>query len=323
MATTTSQYRRRQLIAVATIPSLIIGGLAIYLGVVNDRLPLEVATHWNANGVADGFTSRSSLTLQVIGVMLAITLPVTLMALFLKGATAFLPKAVNGLPAGIAFFAGSLLFLSVQAQLDTETPPDLGLWVIPVALVIGALGGAFAAAVAGSAPSAPASNAPAPADAERLDLPDGQTGVWAGRTAGGKALLIVPAVSVVTSIILAALTSWWIAAVVAIVLLVGVSMSSFNVTAGPAGVRVSGLFGFPRIAVPLTEISEASVGEVKALSYGGWGWRIKKGSTAVLTRSGPALSVTRTDGAILHVTIDDPEKPAALISTLLDRRAQA
>ena len=159
--------------------------------------------------------------------------------------------------------------------------------------------------------------------AARLDLPEGQTGVWAGRTASGKALLIVPAIAIIIGVIVGAFTSWWVLLFISIVQLVLFAMSNFHVTAGPTGLRVSGLLGFPRITVPLAEIAEASSGDVRAREYGGWGWRIRKGSTAVLTRSGPALTVTRTDGAQLHVTIDDPEKPAALLSTLLDRRASA
>ncbi len=323
MATSTNTYRSRQILAVATIPALVTGALLFYLALVNDRLPLEVATHWGPDGVADGFTARSSLQWQLAGLMVLVTLPLTLLALFLRGATAFTPKAVNGLPAGVAFFMGALFFLSIQPQLETTTPPDLGLWVIPVALVIGLIGGAVAAAIGGSPPAAPASAAPAPADAERLDLPEWQTGVWAGRTSSGKALLIAPVLVLVTGVIVGALTSWWVVVFTAVVILLALSMSSFDVTAGPTGVRVSGLLGFPRITVPLAEIAEASSENVRAMSFGGWGWRIKKGQTAVLTRSGPALTVTRTDGAKLHVTIDDPEQPAALLSTLLDRRAQA
>ena len=318
-----SKYKSRQLVAAATIPALLVGGLIIYLSFVNDRLPEQVATHWDANGTPDGFTSRSSLSLQLAAIMVAVTLPATLIALFAEGATAFMPKAINGLPAGVAGFVASLLFLSIQPQIDTTAPPDLGLWVIPVALVFALVAGAVGAAVAGNPPAAPTSVAPAPADAERLDLPEGSTGAWVGRTPMGSALVISFALSLILGVVVSALSSWWVLAIFALSLLFVLSLSSFNVSAGPTGVRVSGMFGFPRITIPLAEITEVSAGSVRALEYGGWGWRIKKGSTAVLTRSGPALSISRTDGALLHVTIDDPEKPAALLSTLLDRRADA
>ena len=323
MTTPTSNYKTRQLIAVATLPALIVGAVVFYVAVVNDRLPAEVAIHWGPEGTPDGFTSRSSLPWQVAAVLAVTTLPVTILALFLDGATAFMPKAINGLAAGLALFVGSLVILGVTPQLDMTTAPDLRLWVIPVAAAIAIFGGAIAAGVAGSPPSSPHSDAPAPAHANRHDLSPGQTAVWAGRTPTGKALTIAPVGLLLVSVVVSALTSWWLVAIVAAVLLVVLTTSSFSVTAGPAGVRVSGLLGFPRITVPLSQIAQASPGRVKAREYGGWGWRIKKGSTAVLTRSGPALTVTRTDGAMLHITIDDPEKPAALISTLLDRRAQA
>ena len=45
------------------------------------------------------------------------------------------------------------------------------------------------------------------------------------------------------------------------------------------------------------------------------------GNDAILTRSGPSLVVTRTDGAVLHITVDDPATPASIMASLLDRRA--
>ena len=57
------------------------------------------------------------------------------------------------------------------------------------------------------------------------------------------------------------------------------------------------------------------------MDFGGWGLRQGlSGETAVITRTGPALVLTRTDGAVLRVSMDDPEEPAAVMSTLLDRR---
>ena len=318
-----ANYGSRQLVAVTVFPLLVVVAVVVYLLVINDRLPAEVATHWGADGTADGFTSRSALPWLVGGLMIAATIPMSLLALWVNRSATFVPRTVNGISAWMASFIGVLTVSSVVPQLDTTVAPDLSLFVIAPAFAIAFLAGFVGAAIAGSPPPAPKTTAAAPADAPRHSLQDGQTAVWSGRTSSGIAIQVTLALAVIVTVIVGAFSSWWVLFINAIVAMIIAAMSNFNVTAGPTGLRVSGVLGFPRITVPLNEITQATAGTVRALEFGGWGWRIRKGQTAVLTRSGPALTVTRTDGARLHVTIDDPEKPAAVISTLLDQRATA
>ena len=123
-------------------------------------------------------------------------------------------------------------------------------------------------------------------------------------------------------LVAAALTTWWLLVFLGFLLTMLIASTSFAVTAGPAGVRVAGLIGFPRMQIPLPQITAAEPGTVRAFDFGGWGLRVGlNGDGAVITRSGPALVITRTDGARIHVSLDEPEQPAAVISTLLDRRA--
>ncbi len=61
------------------------------------------------------------------------------------------------------------------------------------------------------------------------------------------------------------------------------------------------------------------LGGVDAWEYGGWGIRLGK-DTAVITRSGPALVVNRSDGAALRVSLDDPDEPVSVMNSLMDRR---
>jgi hypothetical protein len=94
------------------------------------------------------------------------------------------------------------------------------------------------------------------------------------------------------------------------------------VTVGRGLIGVSGrVFGFPKVAVPLSAVERVDAGNVDAWEFGGWGIRIGvEGETAVITRSGPALVITRTDGARLRVSLSDPHEAAAVATTLLDRR---
>lgn len=130
----------------------------------------------------------------------------------------------------------------------------------------------------------------------------------------------IATVVAVGGIALAYATRWQLLLLFApIVLLVAVS-SSFNVSAGPKGVVVAAVgIGFPRVRVPLEQIAGVEVGTVEAWNYGGWGIRLGP-DTAVITKSGPALIVRRTDGAGLRISLDRPEEPAAALASLLPRR---
>ncbi len=309
----------RRFAATTLLPMALILSVALFLLVVNDRLPEQVATHWGADGAADGFTDRGSLPWWTTAISLGIVLPLALISHRLSPQS-FVPTVLHGLPAGVAGFIAAMVVFSTWVQLDGG---DGGLqtWVLPASIAVGLGFAGIASLIAGTPNAAPTTTAPAPADADRYPLDDEQTAVWSGRTATGRMLPVLLACIVIMHTVNAAFTSWWLLAIAAPVVLVVLASTSFDVTAGPAGVRVAGMLGFPRITVPLPEITEASASTVKASSFGGWGLRVRKGATAVLTRSGPALTLTRTDGAMLHVTLDDPEKPAALISTLLDRRS--
>lgn len=63
----------RQLLAAVGVPLLVIVVATIYLVVIRDRLPEQVATHWGADGVADGFTSRSNLPWLVAAIAFAVS----------------------------------------------------------------------------------------------------------------------------------------------------------------------------------------------------------------------------------------------------------
>lgn len=75
------------------------------------------------------------------------------------------------------------------------------------------------------------------------------------------------------------------------------------------------------LRVPLDRIVSADVTAVRALSqFGGWGYRLGSGGTSgLILRSGEALQVTRADGSVLVVTVDDARQAAGRINSLLDR----
>ena len=194
--------------------------------------------------------------------------------------------------------------------------------MLPAALAAAALGAAAATLIAGAPGTPPSTSSPAAPEADRYPLGETEVASWNGQTATGRVLLVLAAITFVGFGVGAVMTSWFMlipAALLALIILAG---SQFSVSAGPGGVRVAGVAGFPTVTVPLDQIESVEAGSVSAKSFGGWGLRKSlSGHDAVLTRSGPALVVTRTDGAKLHITIDDPALPASIMASLLDRRS--
>jgi hypothetical protein len=95
-----------------------------------------------------------------------------------------------------------------------------------------------------------------------------------------------------------------------------------RVTADRRGLRlVSGLLGVTMKRIPLDAIDSARAEEIVPLQWGGWGYRIMPGRSALVLRGGPGLVLTLTDGRRFAVTVDRPEEPAALLLALRARAA--
>ena len=309
-------------LATIVLPAISMAVVATVIAAVASRLPDPMAVHWGVSGAPDGFMSQGGFVVTTIAVLVAVGGLMALIARMASGAMVG-ARILTGMPLGMVWLIGSLLVFTALIQLDASSAVRLPAWLIPTALVLGALGTAAGATIAGEGERPPASSSPAPADAARMDLADGATAIWVGRTPPMRAMPLLAASMVLVGLVLAWLTDWIVLAGMLPAILIVVAMSSFRVVIGREGVAIHGLFfGLPRMRVPIGEIAEAAPGSVSFKSFGGWGIRIRPGGeSAVLTRSGDALVITRTDGAKLRVSLDEPQQPAAVLSTLLDRRA--
>lgn len=89
------------------------------------------------------------------------------------------------------------------------------------------------------------------------------------------------------------------------------------------GLRVGfGPWGWPRIAVPLSEIESARTVTVRPLDWGGWGYRVRPNGRAVITRGGPGVELKLSADRVFVFTTRDPETVAGLVNSLLDRTGQ-
>ncbi|WP_328471617.1 DUF1648 domain-containing protein [Actinoplanes sp. NBC_00393] len=110
----------------------------------------------------------------------------------------------------------------------------------------------------------------------------------------------------------------WLVAVVP--LLAGLTFGRIRVSVDRRGLRlVAGLIGVPIKQIPLTDIAGAETAEIVPTEWGGWGYRVMPGRTALVLRGGPGLVLQLRDGRRFAVTLDDPRTPAALLTALLAR----
>ena len=64
-------------------------------------------------------------------------------------------------------------------------------------------------------------------------------------------------------------------------------------------------------------MERAEVEQVNPMAYGGWGYRLRPGVRAVVTRGGEALRLVRTGKADLVLTVDDAATGAGVINSIL------
>ena len=101
---------------------------------------------------------------------------------------------------------------------------------------------------------------------------------------------------------------------------IALAFTGFRVTVDRQGLRWRGRLGLPRGHVPLEDIASSEVVQVDPSHYGGWGYRLSPvHGTALVTRGGSALRVTRRDGRRFTITVDDAGTGAALLEALSHR----
>ncbi|MCL2653690.1 MAG: hypothetical protein FWD63_07910, partial [Propionibacteriaceae bacterium] len=179
--------------------------------------------------------------------------------------------------------------------------------------------------------------APRPAaveSARAFPMKRGEVMAWTGRISppGGLiAVLIIVVIITLTAGTVLTLTVhargalFWILSIVFLVVLI--TTSEFRIAAGPTGLTVRSVVGWPSFHVPTTDITRAGVVDVDPLSdFGGWGlhWvigRSGKGRLGIVSRRGSALEVVRQDGRSLVLTIDDASTAAAVLETYAKEKA--
>lgn len=325
--------RRFRLIALV-LPVAATAAFAIAQLAMLPAVPEVVAIHWGADGRPDGF--GPAWTFPALGVALGAGLPLLIAGPVALGRPAPGGRTAMRTPAAIVWFLVVFLgvlstgALALQAgAADGAGDPGI-LPVLGLAALLGAvaaLGGWLTVRDAPGAGSAPEPASVAVAAGERVVWLQTATVSRAGLAVLGIALLIAvvsAATAVAAEIGRAGAAGAGALTATGVTLLVIVAVATtivFRVRIDDGGLHVRSALGWPRVRIPRDDIARAEVVHVEPFAeYGGWGWRGAMGSgTGVVTRRGEALRVTRRDGRIFTVTVDDATTAAGLLRGLDER----
>jgi hypothetical protein len=315
--------RRRHATGVAVLSGglAILGAAALLAWSWRAELPDPVASHWNAAGEPDGFSTLGGIISLLLGLGGALVL-------VFGGITWGLGQSAVNRRIGAAGTVWVALFISIvvvgsleiqRGLADARDAGGLGN-VLLVAFLGSVVPAIVVAAVVPGDLRLPATEAVA-ADAPRVTLVDGERATWIARVSSPVAFVVGIPVLVLAVGLVWVTRAWAVAFVNVAVLLALVTLSSFVVRVDRDGLTVRSSLGWPRYRVPLDEIVRSDVTQVSPMrEFGGWGWRVgRDGRVGVVLRKGEALIVQRTGGRAVVVTVDGAATAAGLLNALADR----
>ena len=321
------RVRRAHLTVCLTLLAVV---AAVYGGVaaaVAADLPARVPVHFGVDGVADGWLDRG-VALVAFG-LLALGIPALLLVVFALGqwwrgsSARFTSAVVCAVAVGLVTLFAALLWSAADAggldllegSADGTAEVRMSAWLLLGPLVLAVVAGLLVAALL-----PPALPQPEPVVVEPLAIAPSDRVSWFGQANSPQSLILtlLAAVLVVVAAVLAT-GIWWLWLVVLLLLLLFPATTVFRVTVDKDGLTWRSALGVPRGRVPLTDLAEASVIQVRAGDYGGYGVRSVPGTTAVVTRHGSALQVRRESGRTLVITVDDALAAASVLEGLRRR----
>ncbi|MGA5303786.1 DUF1648 domain-containing protein [Nucisporomicrobium flavum] len=298
----------RRLLVSAALVWLPVGVLGLTWAAWHGRLPDRIATHWNGTGAADGFGPASWFwgTLLAIGVAAGVA---GVVAARTPGARFLLTTAGS-----VSGAAAAIWLATAGATLANPADARLG-WRF-LLVFAGLVWGVVVAAAAGPRPVTAPVGAPA---VDPLELKPTERVAYSS-TLRSPLLLGVTLVAAAVVAVVAATTAPAVWPVLALPLAAALLFARVRVTADRRGLRlVAGLVGVPVKRIALADIDSAEPARIAPMEWGGWGYRVAPGRSALVLRSGPGLVLRLRDGRRFAVTLDEPEVPAALLTALRHR----
>lgn len=321
--------RRKSVIrylAITLFPASVIFVVSVVLALaMSDRMPNEVAVHFDGSFTANGYSS-----LPVFVTTLAIS------AFLVAGLLVL--GAVNGLAPGWAgrlqgaVTSATLMMLSAlipailipQAGLDTASLVVLPRWSL--LLILG-----FTICGLGLGAIAPPVSAQSEHNVSSTDvvLTGNDRAVWfgAGRVNTALSLIVwgaLLAVALLTFLINrnTSISVWALIAMLAGALFLVALLYSVHVRVDSHGVHWRYFLGIPRGSISYDALKDVEVAHIRPGEWGGWGWRVGPLGTGLIIRGGEGLRLQRKGKNDLYITVDDARSGAGLIKAF-QRRASA
>jgi hypothetical protein len=303
----------RPWLTLGVIPALLFGCIVLPFVLYWGDLPNPMAVHWDLGGNPNGSMPPVALLL-ILAVMFAAIHSAVIRAL--SRAPDEAPSFIAGL-FGLGALLASISWLSVLANRDQvtwESAEGMGILELIGVLVVAVVFGFFGWMVAGHKN---VKRDTVPEAVPALDIAAPGAAVWSGR-GGGR---VLPGAGL--ALIGIGLATWgWTTLVLGFAGLAVWLFAEVRVTVSRNGALVSlGWLGVISWTVPLSEVSAAELEIVNPMSYGGWGYRLRPGVRAIITRSGEAMRLVRPYKQDLVMTVDDAETGAGLINALLKETA--
>lgn len=291
------------------------------------RLPDPVAVHWGGAGVPDGFGPPATyLAMTLLAWLLgaAMAVPLVIRAhrgTYGTGARWLLAMAVwlTVLLCG-ASVGGQWLQLDLT---DAATAPSVLptlLWSALAATLLGGVAYAVLPKPVAVVPSHEGVVVP-------MTLAPSEKAAWSSIAVTTRWIVVPVACAVVVTLLVAVFTAsaaspvpWMFAGLALLLAALLALFGAFRVSVGDQGLVVRSYLGWPSRRIPLDDIKQVAVVELNPLDgWGGYGWRTQPRGTAVITRNGVALQVTRRNGRVFAVTAEDCGAGASLLAALVAR----
>lgn len=285
--------------ALAMIPVIIAWG----------NIPDPFASHWGIDGRPDGYLPKWALPL----------LPLALLSLGLLIAGLF--RSARQPSAETLAFLCLMGTVGLTATLSTVVLNwDAEHWTeaqsLPWWHLVGVLALPVAVAFLGYHLGKrwfPAIEQPEAAPANVIEVAPGETVAWTG-TCQVRYPFVIAGIAAIFVVFAPPSWRWFGLPFVVVALL----LSHLRVVVNDKGMRarMGGVFWRK---VPLEEITRADVVDLEPGEWGGWGYRMVPGRSAMVLRRGLAIDVHLTNGRRFAATVDDAATGAGLINGLLIR----
>lgn len=324
---------RRRYVVVGVIAPLAITAIAVVLMLAwLPDVPATVATHWSGDDGPDGFAPAWTVPLFTAALGAGLTALFATFALVpsREGEWGPTQRLLGAVMLGTSVLLGITLTWSFGMQRGLEDAHDAPSVLVPLAVGAGV---GLLAGVAGwfAQPNVTTSGgrAATPRAVAALALAPGERAVWVRTTTMSRvAMLGITAgiVALALGTVALGLTgsqAWWIMLATTLLLLVlACATFVFRVRVDRAGLTVRSSIGVPKFRIPLDDIAEARVTTVHPTAeFGGWGIRIGlDGRFGIVLHSGEALQVTRRDGRVFVVTVDDAATAVALLDAMIEMK---